>query len=94
MPSGVTYDLSHLTMLPGLIDVHDHIVWYFNAAGKLHTGRSRNDQCATDLRACNATPTAIRPPKMAATSARMPALLIFRRYNEGKTRKNHAKNQT
>ena len=37
VPSGVTYDLSHLTMLPGLIDVHDHVVWYFNAAGKLHT---------------------------------------------------------
>ncbi|HTD53386.1 MAG TPA: amidohydrolase family protein [Thermoanaerobaculia bacterium] len=32
-----TYDLSHLTVLPGLIDAHAHIVWYFNASGKLHT---------------------------------------------------------
>ena len=31
------YDLSHLTVLPGLIDAHAHIVWYFNASGKLHT---------------------------------------------------------
>jgi imidazolonepropionase-like amidohydrolase len=36
-PSSVVYDLSRLTVLPGLIDAHDHIVWYFNATGKLHT---------------------------------------------------------
>src|SRR5215470_2808055 len=36
-PSGATYDLSRLTVLPGLIDAHAHVVWYFNAAGKLHT---------------------------------------------------------
>ena len=33
----VTYDLSAYTVLPGLIDAHDHLAWHFNAAGKLHT---------------------------------------------------------
>jgi imidazolonepropionase-like amidohydrolase len=32
-----TYDLRGLTVLPGLIDVHAHLAWHFNAAGKLHT---------------------------------------------------------
>jgi quinoprotein glucose dehydrogenase len=31
-------DLGGLTLLPGLIDVHDHLAWHFNAAGRLHTG--------------------------------------------------------
>jgi len=30
-------DLSETTLLPGLIDVHTHIGWYFNAQGRLHT---------------------------------------------------------
>jgi imidazolonepropionase-like amidohydrolase len=30
-------DLSRETVLPGLIDVHTHIVWYFNRDGRLHT---------------------------------------------------------
>ena len=34
---GVTYDLSHYTVLPGLIDGHAHLSWYFNRAGRLHT---------------------------------------------------------
>jgi len=34
---GPVYDLRGLTVLPGLIDVHDHIVWHFNANGRLHT---------------------------------------------------------
>jgi imidazolonepropionase-like amidohydrolase len=32
----VTYDLSRYTVLPGLIDVHEHIGWHFNAAGRFH----------------------------------------------------------
>jgi len=37
-PPGVrVYDLSRLTVLPGLIDVHAHPAWYFNASGRLHT---------------------------------------------------------
>ncbi len=30
-------DLSRETVLPGLIDVHTHVVWYFNRQGRLHT---------------------------------------------------------
>jgi imidazolonepropionase-like amidohydrolase len=36
-PAASTYDLSAYTVLPGLIDAHDHLAWHFNAAGKLHT---------------------------------------------------------
>ena len=37
-PAGrVTHDLSGLTVLPGLVDVHDHIGWYFNASGRFHS---------------------------------------------------------
>jgi imidazolonepropionase-like amidohydrolase len=35
--SGPSYDLSRLTVLPGLIDVHNHLVWHFNAKDRLHT---------------------------------------------------------
>ena len=31
-----TYDLSRLTVLPGLIDSHVHLTWYITARGKLH----------------------------------------------------------
>lgn len=36
-PGARVYDLSRLTVLPGLIDVHAHPAWYFNPAGRLHT---------------------------------------------------------
>lgn len=35
-PRAVTYDLSRYTVLPGLIDVHEHVGWHFNAAGRFH----------------------------------------------------------
>src|SRR5262245_49478804 len=38
-----TYDLSGLTLLPGLIDAHSHPTWYFNRAGRYHTGRGDDD---------------------------------------------------
>jgi imidazolonepropionase-like amidohydrolase len=31
-----TYDLSRLTVLPGLIDSHVHLTWYINSRGRLH----------------------------------------------------------
>jgi imidazolonepropionase-like amidohydrolase len=27
-----------MTLLPGLIEAHDHLAWHFNAQGRLHTG--------------------------------------------------------
>ena len=34
---GRRIDLGDATLMPGLIDVHAHIVWYFNAQGRYHT---------------------------------------------------------
>ncbi|MFI5229791.1 MAG: amidohydrolase family protein [Gemmatimonadales bacterium] len=31
-----TYDLKAMTLLPGLIDAHSHLSWYFNRQGRLH----------------------------------------------------------
>lgn len=31
------YELGTLTLLPGLIDAHAHLAWYFNRSGRLHT---------------------------------------------------------
>ena len=36
-PSGATLDLGAFTLLPGLIDAHSHLAWYFNRQGRLHT---------------------------------------------------------
>jgi imidazolonepropionase-like amidohydrolase len=33
-----TYDLKGFTLLPGLIDAHSHLNWYFNRQGRYHTG--------------------------------------------------------
>ena len=38
-PGARMYDLSTLTLLPGLIDAHDHLVWHFNPQGRYHGGR-------------------------------------------------------
>ena len=35
--SGATYDLTRYTVLPGLIDGHAHLSWYFNRSGRFHT---------------------------------------------------------
>src|SRR5512144_2633827 len=35
--SAATYDLKGLTLLPGLIDAHSHLSWYFNRQGRYHT---------------------------------------------------------
>jgi imidazolonepropionase-like amidohydrolase len=35
---GATYELAGMTVLPGLIDAHVHLNWYFNAKGRYHTG--------------------------------------------------------
>jgi len=40
VPAGArVYDLSTLTLLPGLIDAHDHLAWHFNPQGRYHGSR-------------------------------------------------------
>jgi imidazolonepropionase-like amidohydrolase len=39
----VTYDLKGYTLMPGLIDAHSHLTWYFNREGRYHSGRGDND---------------------------------------------------
>lgn len=34
--SGTTFDLRGATVMPGMIDVHEHIGWYFNRQNRLH----------------------------------------------------------
>lgn len=36
-PPGRLIDLRGKTVLPGLIDAHSHLTWYFNAQGRYHT---------------------------------------------------------
>ena len=39
-PAGTaTYDLKGYTLMPGLIDAHSHLTWYFNRAGTLPHAR-------------------------------------------------------
>ena len=42
----VTYDLSRYTLLPGLIDGHDHVGWHFTRTGRFHA--TGDDETATD----------------------------------------------
>ena len=40
VPAGArVYELPTLTLLPGLIDAHDHLAWHFNPQGRYHGGR-------------------------------------------------------
>ena len=42
----VTYDLSRYTLLPGLIDGHDHVGWHFTRTGRFHA--TGDGETATD----------------------------------------------
>ena len=35
IPGAAAYDLSHMTVMPGWIDLHDHVVWHFGPNGRL-----------------------------------------------------------
>jgi imidazolonepropionase-like amidohydrolase len=44
VPAGAReIDLRGRTVLPGLIDAHSHVTWYFNRQGRYHTGRGDDD---------------------------------------------------
>ena len=55
-PGPVTYDLGDATLLPGLIDVHVHLNWYFGPDGK-YGGRGVLPSFATDAILDNARAT-------------------------------------
>ena len=39
IPTGARiHDLSRFTVLPGLIDAHNHLAWHFNPQGRFHSG--------------------------------------------------------
>ncbi len=42
-PANVTYDLRGYTLMPGLIDAHSHLSWYFNRKGRFHARGEDND---------------------------------------------------
>lgn len=46
MQGSVFYDLSQLTVLPGWIDVHDHITWHFGPNGRLEDKSETPSQAA------------------------------------------------
>lgn len=48
-----TYDLSRLTVMPGWIDVHDHITWHFGPNGRIED-KSETPEQATLPAAANA----------------------------------------
>jgi imidazolonepropionase-like amidohydrolase len=50
-PGASVVDLSRETLLPGLIDVHTHIGWYFNRKGRLHTDKDGDSAAASTLAA-------------------------------------------
>jgi imidazolonepropionase-like amidohydrolase len=41
-----TYDLSRLTVMPGWIDVHDHITWHFGPSGRFDDKSETQEQAA------------------------------------------------
>lgn len=56
--SGRRIELGDVTLLPGLIDVHSHIVWYVNSKGRLHTNEDGDSPAVQALAwAANASAT-------------------------------------
>src|SRR5437899_9062850 len=41
-----TYDLGRLTVMPGWIDVHDHITWHFGPNGRVEDKSETQEQAA------------------------------------------------
>jgi len=49
-PGAVTHDLSRLTLLPGFIDTHVHLLWHFGKSGRFdNTGETADDRLKAGL---------------------------------------------
>src|SRR5579859_6452613 len=46
MPGAASYDLSRLTVMPGWIDLHDHITWHFGPNGRIEDKSETTSQAA------------------------------------------------
>jgi imidazolonepropionase-like amidohydrolase len=52
----VTYDLPHVTLLPGFIDTHVHILWHFGRNGRFdNTGETADDRLKAGIENARAT---------------------------------------
>jgi imidazolonepropionase-like amidohydrolase len=45
-PGAAAYDLTHLTVMPGWIDLHDHITWHFGPNGRIEDKSETPSQAA------------------------------------------------
>src|SRR5436190_14216440 len=53
---GATYDLPHVTLLPGFIDTHVHILWHFGRNGRFdNSGETADDRLKAGIENARAT---------------------------------------
>ena len=57
-----TYDLKGMTLLPGLIDAHSHLTWYFNRNNRYHSRGEDNDTPVQSMLATAANALVVRGP--------------------------------
>ncbi len=50
IPGAASYDLSHMTVMPGWIDLHDHITWHFGPNGRIEDKSETPSQAALGRR--------------------------------------------
>ena len=46
VPGAAAYDLTHMTVMPGWIDLHDHITWHFGPNGRIEDKSEMPSQAA------------------------------------------------
>ena len=46
IPGAAAYDLTHMTVMPGWIDLHDHITWHFGPNGRIEDKSETLSQAA------------------------------------------------
>jgi imidazolonepropionase-like amidohydrolase len=46
IPGAAAYDLTHMTVMPGWIDLHDHVTWHFGPNGRIEDKSETPSQAA------------------------------------------------